>query len=90
MAAATPDEATTVRLVLPGVTPTVLAGEAIEGGYQFEKVPTGRRAVLVGLRYQGGVPYLAWQETTTGQDPTVPLEFRETTLEELERRLERL
>ena len=90
VAAATPDEATTVRLVLPGATPTVLAGEAGEDGYQFEKLPAGRRAVLVGLRYQGGVPYLAWQETTTGQHPTIALDFRETTLEELERRLEQL
>ena len=90
VAPTTPDEATTVRLVLLGATPTVLAGDAGEGGYQFKSLPTGRRAVVVGLRYQGGVPYLAWQETTTGQDATAPLEFNETTLEELERRLERL
>jgi TonB family protein len=90
LAATTPDEATSVRLILVGATPTVLASEAVEGGYQFSQLPAGRRAVLVGLRYQGGVPYLAWQETTTGQDPTLPLEFRETTLEELERRLDRL
>ncbi|WP_375434653.1 energy transducer TonB [uncultured Hymenobacter sp.] len=90
LVAATPDESTTVRLVVLGATPAVLAGEAVEGGYQFSKLPAGRRAVVVGLRYQGGVPYLAWQETTTGQSTTAPLEFRETTLEELERQLERL
>lgn len=90
VAAPTSSEATTVRLVVQGDTPTVLPGEVVEGGYQFSKLPAGRRAVVVGLRYEGGVPYMAWQETTTGQDITVPLEFRETTIEELERRLERL
>ncbi|MBC8083234.1 MAG: energy transducer TonB, partial [Hymenobacter sp.] len=90
LAATLPDEATTVRLVLLGATPTILTGEVAESGYQFRNLPAGRRAVLVGLRYQGGVPYLAWQETTTGQDATPPLEFRESTLAELERRLDRL
>lgn len=90
VAAPTPDEATAVRLVLLGDTPTVLTGEIVEGGYQFGKLPAGRRAVVVGLRYQGGVPYMAWQETTTGQETSSPLEFHETTLEELERQLERL
>ncbi|MDF7812724.1 energy transducer TonB [Hymenobacter sp. YC55] len=90
VAAPAPDEATTVRLVVLGTTPTVVAGEEVEGGYQFGKLPAGRRAIVVGLRYQGGVPYMAWQETTTGQEVSSPLEFRETTLEELERRLERL
>jgi TonB family protein len=90
LAAATPDEGTTVRLVLPGTTPTVLAAETVENGYHFIGVPVGRRAVLVGLRYSGGVTSLAWQEVTTGQEAPAPLEFKETTLEELERRLERL
>ncbi len=84
----TPD-GTAVRLVLRGATPSVLAGQPTEGGYQFDNVPAGRRAVLIGLRYEGGTPYLAWQETITGQE-TIPLEFQEITLEELERRLERL
>jgi len=84
------DDATTVRLVLRGSTPTVLAGEPAEGGYQFENVPAGRRGVLVGLRYEGGTPYLAWQEITTGQELSAPLEYQEVTLEELERRLERI
>ncbi|UOG74694.1 energy transducer TonB [Hymenobacter tibetensis] len=90
VASTTPDQATTVRLLLPGTTPSVLTGKATDDGFQFENLPAGRRAVLVGLRYQGSVPYLAWQETTTGQASTAPLEFRETTLEELERRLDRL
>ncbi|MBC6700488.1 energy transducer TonB [Hymenobacter sp. BT190] len=84
----TPD-GTALRLVLRGATPTILAAEAGGGSYQFENVPAGRRAVLIGLRYEAGTPYLAWQETTTGQEPD-PLEFQEITLEELERRLERL
>jgi TonB family protein len=82
-------DGTSVRLVLRGATPTILAAEAGSGSYQFENVPAGRRAVLIGLRYEAGTPYLAWQETTTGQEPD-PLEFQEITLEELERRLERL
>jgi TonB family protein len=86
----TPDEATTVRLVLPGTTPIILAAEATANGYQFSGLPAGRQAVLLGLRYSGGVPYLAWQEVVTGQEAPVPLNFQETTLEELERRLERL
>jgi TonB family protein len=84
------DDATAVRLVLRGSTPTVLAGQPTEGGYQFESIPPGHRAVLVGLRYQGGSPYLAWQEITTGQESNIPLEFQETTLEDLEKRLDRL
>ena len=83
------DASTSVRLVLRGATPSILAGQPTETGYQFDNVPAGRRAVLIGLRYQGGTPYLAWQETTTGQLPSA-LDFQETTLEELERRLERL
>ncbi|MBD2713628.1 energy transducer TonB [Microvirga sp. STR05] len=83
------DATTSVRLVMRGATPSVLVGQPTETGYQFDNVPAGRRAILIGLRYQGGTPYLAWQETTTGQEST-PLEFQETTLEELERRLERL
>ena len=79
-----------MRLVLPGATPTVVAAEALENGYQFSSLPAGRRGIVVGLRYLGGVPYLAWQEVTTGQEAPAPLEFKETTLEELERRLERL
>ncbi|MBO0360891.1 TonB family protein [Hymenobacter sp. BT186] len=90
LAATAPDDATTVRLVLPGATPTVVAADALENGYQFSSIPAGRRGVVVGLRYVGGVPYLAWQEVTTGQEALAPLEFEETTLEELERRLERL
>lgn len=84
------DDATAVRLVLRGATPTVLAGQTTDGGYQFDQLPAGQRAVLVGLRYQGGTPYLAWQELTTGADAPAPLVFQETTLEELERRLGRL
>jgi hypothetical protein len=90
LALTTVDEATTVRLVLPGITPIVVAAEAAESGYQFNNLPTGRRAVLIGLRYSGGLPSFAWQEVTTGQAAPVPLEFKETTLEELERRLEQL
>lgn len=90
LATAATDESTTVRLVLPSATPTVLAAETVENGYQFSALPVGRRAVVVGLRYLGGVPYLAWQEITTGQELPAPLDFKETTLEELERRLDRL
>jgi hypothetical protein len=45
---------------------------------------------LIGIRYQNGTPYLALRETTTGHHATEPLTFRETSLEELERVLEKL
>lgn len=90
LAPAEPNDATSLRLIFRGATPTVLAGQAVEGGYQFDKLPAGRRAVLVGLRYQGDIPYVAWQELTTGRTAPDSLEFRETTLAELEQRLEKL
>jgi hypothetical protein len=68
----------------------LVAGQAEESGYAFRGVPANKRAVLIGIRYENGTPYLALRETTTGRHATEPLTFRETTLEELERVLERL
>ena len=68
----------------------LVAGQAEEDGYAFRGVPANKRAVLIGIRYQNGTPYLALRETVTGRHATEALAFRETTLEELERALERL
>ncbi|MGY2130891.1 energy transducer TonB [Hymenobacter sp. HD11105] len=68
----------------------LVAGQAEENGYTFRGVPANKRAVLIGIRYHNGTPYLALRETTTGHHATEPLTFRETSLEELERVLEKL
>ena len=68
----------------------LVAGQVDEGGYAFRGVPANKRAVLIGIRYHNGTPFLALRETTTGHRTTEPLAFRETTLEELERVLAKL
>ncbi|MCC2545872.1 energy transducer TonB [Hymenobacter sp. BT175] len=80
---------TTVHLVLRDHA-VILEGAAEAQGYAFARVPARQRAVLVGVQFRNDLPYLALRETTTGQRDTEPLEFRETTLAELERTLTKL
>ncbi|QDA59951.1 energy transducer TonB [Hymenobacter jejuensis] len=82
------DASTSVRLVFRGHK-TVLEGQAQDNGYAFDNVPANQRATLVAMRYDNGIPYLALQETTTGQ-PLTEIQFKETTLDELERMLSKL
>lgn len=77
------DEQCTVRLLVPGHR-VVLSGQAESGGFQFAAAPAG--AMVVGLRYENGTPFLARLTTTTPDT----LRFRETTLADLETALERL
>ncbi|AYA38093.1 energy transducer TonB [Hymenobacter oligotrophus] len=87
--AADVDEHTTVRLVYPD-SPVILEGEPQADGYSFAQVPAQQRAVLVGLRYFNGSPYIAMREVVPGSGPVAPLEFKESTLGDLEQLLERL
>jgi hypothetical protein len=80
---------TSVHLVFRAST-TILAGQPQADGYHFAGVPANQPALLVGVQYRNGTPYLALRETITGQRETEPLEFRETTLAELEKALEKL
>lgn len=68
----------------------LVAGQIEAEGYAFRGVPANQRAVLIGVRYQNDTPFLALCEIITGRRPTEPLAFHETTLEELERVLEKL
>ncbi|WP_073110530.1 energy transducer TonB [Hymenobacter daecheongensis] len=88
-ATADTEPTTSVHLVFREST-TIVAGEPRAEGYHFAGVPANQRAVVVGVQYRNGTPYLAMQETVTGQRETETLEFRETTLAELERELEKL
>ncbi|WP_229743039.1 energy transducer TonB [Hymenobacter qilianensis] len=89
LATADTDPGTSVYLVFREAK-TLITGQPEEGGYAFRNVPANKRAVLIGIRYQNDVPFVALRETTTGRHATEALAFRETTLEELERMLERL
>ena len=64
---------------------TIVLGQPTETGYDFVDVPANKKAALLGIRYMGGMPYVAVQEITTGHHSSEPLNFRETTLTELER-----
>jgi hypothetical protein len=83
------DPGTNVYLVFREAK-TLVTGQPEEGGYAFRNVPANKRAVLIGIRYQNDVPFVALHETTTGHHATEALAFRETTLEELERMLAKL
>ncbi|KAA9331340.1 hypothetical protein F0P96_13920 [Hymenobacter busanensis] len=84
-----PDEHTSMRLVVPGA-PAVLQAEAEDGQYVFLQAPARQRAWLVGLRFTNGTPFLALREVVAGQSQAEELEFRETTLADLESALARL
>jgi hypothetical protein len=83
------DSHTTIRLVFPEAA-VILEGESQPEGYTFSQVPAQQRAVLVGLRYFNGNHYVALREVVPGTDAVAPLEFRETTLSEMEQLLEKL
>lgn len=88
-AAVEPDTHTSVRLVLHDAA-TIVLGQPTETGYDFVDVPANKKAVLLGIRYMSGTPYVAVQEITTGRHSNEPLSFRETTLAELERLVQAL
>jgi len=79
-----PDDHTSVRLVLPEAAPTIILGQPGPYGYQFVDVPANKRAVLVGIRYTNGTPFVALHDVVTGRREEEPLTFKETTLEGLE------
>ncbi|RTQ47592.1 hypothetical protein EJV47_19450 [Hymenobacter gummosus] len=79
------DEHTTVRLVFPE-SGVILAGAPQAGGYAFTGLPAQQRAVLVGLRYEGGNSYLAVQPLKAGLGADT-LQFREASLGEIEEQL---
>ncbi len=89
MATADTDPGTSVYLVFKEAK-TLVTGQPEEGGYAFRNVPANKRAVLIGIRYQNDVPFVALHETMTGRHATETLAFRETTLDELERMLAKL
>jgi hypothetical protein len=78
-----------VRLVFRAST-TIVTGQPQAEGYYFTGLPAGQRAVVVGVQYRNGTPYLAMHETITGQRDAEELEFRETTLAGLEEQLAKL
>ncbi|MCC3155943.1 hypothetical protein LJ737_01750 [Hymenobacter sp. 15J16-1T3B] len=82
------DEHTVVRLVYPEAG-VILSGQPQTGGYAFQGLPAQQRAVLVGLRYEGGNAFLAVQPLAPG-DTAAPLEFREVSLADMEQRLQEL
>ncbi|WP_165370517.1 energy transducer TonB [Hymenobacter persicinus] len=88
-ASAEVEPTTSVQLVFRESN-SIVPGQPQAGGYVFAGVPANQRAVVVGVQYRNGTPYLALQETITGQRETETLDFRETTLAELERALEKL
>jgi TonB family protein len=89
LATADVEPGTSVHLVFREST-TILTGQPQDDGYHFSGVPANQRAVLVGVQYRNGTPYLALQEIVTGQRAAEALAFRETTLTELEQALEKL
>ncbi|MBC6612970.1 TonB family protein [Hymenobacter sp. BT507] len=88
-AAVEPDTHTSVRLVLHDAA-TIVLGQPTETGYDFVDVPANKKAVLLGIRYMSGTPYVAVREITTGRHSSEPLSFRETTLAELEQLVQEL
>ncbi|MBW3128103.1 energy transducer TonB [Hymenobacter profundi] len=88
-AAVEPDTHTSVRLVLHDAA-TIVLGQPTDTGYDFVDVPANKKAVLLGIRYMSGTPYVAVREITTGRHSSEPLSFRETTLAELERLVQEL
>ncbi|GAB3827380.1 hypothetical protein [Hymenobacter jeollabukensis] len=82
------DDHTVVRLVYPEAG-VILAGQPQAAGYAFQGLPAQQRAVLVGLRYEGGNAFLAVQSLAPG-DTAAPLEFREVSLADIEQRLQEL
>jgi hypothetical protein len=79
------DEHTTVRLVFPE-SGVILAGTPQAGGYAFVGLPAQQRAVVVGLRYEGGNSFLAVQRLVAGHGADT-LQFREVSLGEIEEQL---
>lgn len=79
------DVHTTVRLVFPE-SGVIMAGTPQAGGYAFTGLPPQQRAVLVGLRYEGGNAFLAVQPVKAGQGADT-LEFRQAELGEIEQQL---
>ncbi|UYZ62103.1 energy transducer TonB [Hymenobacter weizhouensis] len=86
---AAPDANTALRLLVPGRR-VVLAGQPRSGGYEFGATPAAAQYVLVGLRYENGTPFLARHDAQAGSAPPDSLQFRETTLADLETVLARL
>ena len=80
-----PDAHTTVRLVFPEAG-VILAGTPQTGGYAFTGLPARQRAVVVGLRYEGGNTFLAVQPLQAGQGADT-LDFRQTELADIEQQL---
>jgi len=87
VAAVEPDTHTSVRLVLHDGN-TIILGQPTETGYNFVDVPANKKAVLLGIRYMSGTPYVAVREITTGRHSSEQLSFRETTLAALEQLIE--
>lgn len=79
------DAYTTVRLVFPE-SGVILAGTPQAGGYAFTGLPAQQRAVVVGLRYEGGNTFLAVQPLRAGQGADT-LDFRQTELGDIEQQL---
>lgn len=88
-AAVAPDTHTSVRLVLHDAA-TIILGQPTETGYDFVDVPANKKAVLLGIRYVSGTPYVAVRNITTGRHGSEPLSFQETTLAALKKLIQEL
>jgi hypothetical protein len=80
---------TTVNIVfksVKGVIPSV----KINGEFYFKNVPNGEDIVLVAIKKDYGKLYVDIVETKTQPKPSLDFDFKEVTVEELKRELEKL
>ncbi|UOQ54272.1 energy transducer TonB [Hymenobacter cellulosivorans] len=80
---------TSIRLVVEG-SAAIAEAQPQADGYAFQGIPGGRKVLLIGTQYRNGTPYLAMRRTVAGQASSEALVFQETTLEDLERAIEKI
>jgi hypothetical protein len=81
---------TDVKLILSS-DKAIMPSYEIDGKIGFPNVPKGAKAQLLGLKYENGQPALALKEITIGDNENeMDLEFKDYSLSELKKMLEKL
>ncbi|WP_166960232.1 energy transducer TonB [Yeosuana marina] len=80
---------TTVNMVFKSIS-GVIPSRKINGEFYFKNVPNAQEIVLIAIKKDNGKLYFDIVETQTQTKPSLEFDFKEVTVEELKRELEKL
>ena len=82
------DSMTDVKLIFIDNKIAIGAVPNNEGKFSFPGIPGDKKAIMIGLRYEKGIPYTASKEIITGKTEDLSLKFEQISLKDLKKKLQ--